>query len=158
MRIWAFIAASLCLAVQAGWEDQYTGLWFDPSNPGWGVSLHQQGQSINATLLLYGKDGDARYFEARDARLQDWDPYVLWDPVTFGGTLREPGLPSSRAVGTIVLSFRGRLAPRNAHARDRRGEDDEPGHARDVRKYRAGRSLRGQPHRDFVPPMRRALR
>jgi len=105
MRIWAFIAASLCLAVQAGWEDQYSGLWFDPSNPGWGVSLHQQGQSINATLLLYGKDGDARYFEARDARLQDWDPYVLWDPVTFGGTLREPGLPSSRAVGTIVLSF-----------------------------------------------------
>lgn len=105
MRIWAFIAASLCFAAQAAWEDQFAGLWFDPSNPGWGVSVHQQGQSVSATLFVYGKDGAPRYFEARDLRLQDWDPYYFWDDMAFGGTLREPGFPASRTVGTIVFNI-----------------------------------------------------
>jgi hypothetical protein len=66
-RILAALAATLaCLAASAG---TYTDLWFDPQQPGWGVSVVQQSETAFVTLYVYGADGKPTWYVASDARV-----------------------------------------------------------------------------------------
>src|SRR4051812_32433233 len=103
LAMMATMAASLCSPAQAAWEDQFAGLWLNPPTPGWGISIHQQGDRMVATLLTYGSDGRARWYQAADIVLPEWDPYVLWGTVYAGGKLVEGG--TSRAAGSINFIF-----------------------------------------------------
>jgi hypothetical protein len=103
MKNWAVIAALLPSLAQAEWNDQLAGLWLNPDNPGWGVSVQQQGDHAIATVLTYGNNGQAKWYQARDLRLPAWNPHIMDGPVTVSGELLEGG--ASRSVGSIVLTF-----------------------------------------------------
>src|SRR4051812_15611783 len=42
----------------------FTDLWFNPAESGWGLNLIQQNNVIFATLFVYGADNSARWFVA----------------------------------------------------------------------------------------------
>lgn len=44
----------------------YTDLWYNPSENGWGLNLIQQNNAIFATLFVYGSDNTARWYVASD--------------------------------------------------------------------------------------------
>lgn len=46
----------------------YTDLWYNPAESGWGVNVIQQYDTLFATLFVYGTDGSARWFVASDMR------------------------------------------------------------------------------------------
>ena len=94
------------------WEDQFAGLWWNPRQSGWGVSIQQQGQSMSATLLIYGKDGRPKVFHAPAVVLpvyDESDPYLLWDPITFTGALYDGIAGDARKVGSITFDMEGDL-------------------------------------------------
>jgi hypothetical protein len=41
-----------------------TDMWFDPAESGWGLNLIHQGDTLFATLFVYGNDGQPRWFVA----------------------------------------------------------------------------------------------
>ena len=90
-------------------EANLTGLWWHPAEPGWGITLNHQDNTLFATLFIYGDDGTPTWLVAPDAR---------WDGVAFTGTLyRTAGSPFDRMpwqgmtgadpVGDITLTFSG---------------------------------------------------
>jgi len=44
--------------------ENYTDLWWNPAESGWGVNFNHQGEVIFATLFTYGFDGSATWFSA----------------------------------------------------------------------------------------------
>ena len=62
MRAWlrtivAALCGWLCLSIAcahaAALSPDPTGMWYDPANPGWGLSVTQQGETIFAALFVY---------------------------------------------------------------------------------------------------------
>jgi hypothetical protein len=53
-RFWPRIAPYLSTAASSA---NATGLWWDPADPGWGVSLAHQGDTIFGVLFVHGEDG-----------------------------------------------------------------------------------------------------
>jgi len=47
----------------------YSDLWWNPDESGWGVGLQRQGDVIFMTLFVYGTDGAGTWFVAPDVRL-----------------------------------------------------------------------------------------
>lgn len=60
-RLLAAAAAALALSAQAG---QYSDLWFNPQESGWGLNLVQQDETAFATLFVYGPDGRPTWYVA----------------------------------------------------------------------------------------------
>jgi hypothetical protein len=84
-----------------------TDMWFDPAESGWGLNLIHQGNTLFATLFVYGVDRQPKWFVASD---------VSAGPSIYTGTLRECtgawfGGPYSarpfacRDVGTLRFSL-----------------------------------------------------
>ncbi|MEO7743358.1 MAG: hypothetical protein ABIR98_10500 [Usitatibacter sp.] len=46
----------------------YTDLWFNPAESGWGVNVIQQSGTLFATLFVYGADNTPRWYVASDLR------------------------------------------------------------------------------------------
>lgn len=71
-RIIRITAASLVLCVfsgcevaaAAGMSPDPTGLWFDPAESGWGLSVVQRGDSIFALLLVYDEQNRPTWYVA----------------------------------------------------------------------------------------------
>lgn len=106
----ALVAAfGLCLPASAtSFGTNYTDIWFNPSESGWGVNLIQQHDTIFATLFVYGTAGQPHWFVASDLRgsqnsfsgtLYQTTGPVFSAPWTGGG----PAVP----VGSMTLSFSG---------------------------------------------------
>ena len=84
----------------------YTDLWFNPAESGWGVNVIQQYETLFATLFVYGSDGTARWFVASDLR---------GSPTSFTGPLYQTTGPAFTApwtggatptqVGTMTFNF-----------------------------------------------------
>lgn len=53
-KFWPKIAPYLSTSAESA---NATGLWFDPAEPGWGLSLAQQGDTVFAVLFIHGDDG-----------------------------------------------------------------------------------------------------
>jgi len=67
IRAWlAAVAAALSLPAAAG---QYSDLWYDPQESGWGVNVVQQLETAFVTLFVYGPDGKPTWYVASDARV-----------------------------------------------------------------------------------------
>lgn len=88
------LAAVACAATLANATPQVrdaTDMWFDPAESGWGLNLIHQGETLFATLFVYGSDGNPRWFVASSltggASLQG-------SPSVYSGTLRECTGPS----------------------------------------------------------------
>ena len=63
-RFIAALAAFAALAAQAG---SYTDIWFNASEPGWGVSIVHHEDNAFATLFVYGPDGKPTWYVSPDA-------------------------------------------------------------------------------------------
>ena len=66
-RFAAAAFASLAFALPASatnFSTDYTDLWFNPSESGWGVNVIQQGNTLFATLFVYGTDQSPRWYVA----------------------------------------------------------------------------------------------
>lgn len=94
----------------------FTGLWFDPKQPGWGVFLDQQGATVFATLFTHDPAGHPTWlFMSNGARQPDGsfsgDLHRTRGPlaealknVSAAGSLRfEPGLDANRATLTYYV-------------------------------------------------------
>jgi hypothetical protein len=66
-RFLSLLAASMAFALPASattYSTDYTDLWFNPSESGWGVNVIQQSDTMFATLFVYGADNSARWYVA----------------------------------------------------------------------------------------------
>jgi len=99
-------------AVTAGTD--FTDLWFNPAESGWGVNLIQQNNIIFATLFVYGNDSSARWFVASN---------LQGGGTAFTGQLFQttgpafsanfnPAAVTATAVGTMTISFSSAPAAR----------------------------------------------
>lgn len=81
-------AASQSRMQGAGWRND---LWFAPGEPGWGLNVIEQGDTIFASLFVYDTQGRPRWYSASNLRQQgdsaDGD-------VTYAGPLTESTGPS----------------------------------------------------------------
>ncbi len=103
-RVWPEVAPYLSAeSTQAN----HTGLWSDPTEPGWGVSLDQEQGVIVATLFAYGPDGAPAWLSASALHEQSADTYSgeLYSTTgaPYDATAWTPIGVSS--VGTLSVSF-----------------------------------------------------
>lgn len=83
----ALVAAALPAAAAqrpATLATEYTDLWWNPQESGWGLNVVQQGETAFITLFVYGPDGRPTWYFASNARVYalDWE-----DNPSFRGTL-----------------------------------------------------------------------
>jgi hypothetical protein len=99
---------------------QYSDLWWDPQESGWGMNIVHQGETAFVTLFVYGPDGKPTWYVASDARVFATDG--SGNPA-FRGTLYkttgpwlggpfDPAMVGVAAVGALVIEPRpgGQLA------------------------------------------------
>ena len=79
-----FLAALLCAgafpALATPQVRNNTDMWFDPAESGWGLNLIHQGNTLFATLFVYGADRQPKWYVASN---------VSGDGGVYTGTLRE---------------------------------------------------------------------
>src|SRR5689334_13033393 len=107
----AFVASFLVSlpAAATNFGTDYTDLWWNPNESGWGVNVIQQWDTIFATLFVYDQTGSARWFVASNLTgsqntfsgtlYQTTGPY-------FGGPFNPAGVHAP-AVGTMTFAFNG---------------------------------------------------
>ena len=111
LRKLAALAACLGFALPASansFGTDYTDLWWNPAESGWGINLIQQYEVIFATMFVYGPDNSARWFVASDLR---------GNQSSFSGTLYQTTGPAFSApwtggvtntpVGNMSVVFNG---------------------------------------------------
>lgn len=110
-------AAAAAFFASAAHAGSYTDIWFDPQQPGWGVSIVHQDENAFATLFLYGPDGRPTWYVASDAHAIAFSG-IDGSPL-FHGTLYKTegswfGAPFDAArsrttpVGELYLEARGK--------------------------------------------------
>lgn len=104
------LALALCLPARASID--YSDLWWNEAESGWGVGLQRQGDVIFLTLFVYGADGAGTWFVAPDVRLLDasgaassWHgPLYRANGPGLAATFDAAAVESS-PVGTAALEF-----------------------------------------------------
>lgn len=105
----AVAALGFCLPASAtSYGTDYTDLWWNPAENGWGVNLIQQYGTIFATLFVYGTDNSPRWYVASQ---------LEGSPNSFSGTLYQTTGPAfsapwtggqpPTAVGSMSVAFSG---------------------------------------------------
>ena len=109
-RIAAAAVAAIAIPASATtYSTDFTDIWWNPAEDGWGVNLIQQYNTIFATFFVYGSDGAARWFVA---------PEATGNGSTFSSTLYQttgpafsatwnPSLKTVTPVGSATFSFNG---------------------------------------------------
>ena len=113
MSFRTFLAAAMfCAALPAFATPQpidATGLWINPSESGWGISVYHQGDTLFASLFVYGADGQPKWYTASGmtgggtqysgALVEATGPY-------FGATSQfNPSAVTRRTVGTMTMTL-----------------------------------------------------
>lgn len=97
-----------------------SGLWWNPSESGWGINLTQRRDVIFAVWFTYDAAGAPRWLTASDCRMSPPPPCPeCIQNATCSGTLHEssgprffnatfdPGAVVTRPVGTLSITFQG---------------------------------------------------
>lgn len=91
----------------AGPTRNYTGIWYMPSEAGWGVKLFQFPNVLFGVWFVYDSQGRASWFQL-DPTWTDTDvasgPVLRWTGPPWGPTYN-PNLRNSTQVGTFTLTF-----------------------------------------------------
>jgi hypothetical protein len=90
----------------------YTDLWWNPAENGWGVNVIQQGDTLFATLFVYSSSGSASWYVASGATFtgQQGSAPVFSGPLYqtngpwFGGAF-DPAAVGLRQVGSATFTF-----------------------------------------------------
>ncbi len=85
------IAAALATTSRAVSSSNYTGLWWNPAESGWGISLNHQGDTVFAALFTYSDAGTPMWLVMSSGPKQA-------DGRTFAGTLHRMRGPAFDAV------------------------------------------------------------
>jgi hypothetical protein len=106
-------AAVFCAALPAFSTPQpvdATGLWVNPAELGWGISVYHQGDTLFASLFVYGPDGQPKWYTASGLV---GGPSVYTGPLIeatgpyFGSSEFNPATVTRRSVGTMTLTLSG---------------------------------------------------
>ena len=107
-KILASAILALALPVQASTAtSDWTDLWWNPNESGWGVNVIQQADILFLTFFVYAADGSPRWYSASDMRYNSNSGTTL----TFQGALYETrgvlngGATQYREVGDAIISF-----------------------------------------------------
>lgn len=114
--LFALLVLPLALVVRAT-PQQHDGndLWIAPDESGWGLNLFHQGDTLFASLFVYGPDGKARWYTGSSLVGDDGGP--LHDrPAVYSGALYEssgppvgapfdPARVTRRQVGTMSVEL-----------------------------------------------------
>ena len=116
MKLFKHLAAGFVAALAAAmpaaastFSVDYTDLWLNPNESGWGLNLVQQYDTMFGTIFLYGPDGSDRWFSASaltpsggttfsGALTQSSGPY-------YGAGTFNPTAVTRNTVGTMSVSF-----------------------------------------------------
>ncbi len=116
----AFAAALLFVtslaAVQAHaantWGTDFSDVWWNPAESGWGANVQHQGEVAFMTLFVYGSDGTARWYIAPNMPSSSASFPVLFTGAFyqtngpyFGSGAFDPAAVGARQVGTATLTF-----------------------------------------------------
>jgi hypothetical protein len=115
LRAAAALLATAAFALPARattYSTDYTDLWYNPNESGWGVNFIQQGNVIFATLFVYGVGNVPQWFTA-----SDMEPSPAGSQTTFTGQLFQtsgpyfaagsfdPNQVTRNTVGTMTVVF-----------------------------------------------------
>ncbi|HYC38401.1 MAG TPA: hypothetical protein VEC19_18380 [Usitatibacter sp.] len=89
----------------------YTGIWWNPLESGWGLSLHQSAMhGVFGAFFVYGASGEPEWFTLQGGQ---WLDSVTWRGTVyrttgpfFAGPDYDPRLVLVQAAGTATLDFR----------------------------------------------------
>lgn len=89
----------------------YSGMWWNASESGWGLSLHQSATDVMfGALFVYGADGEAEWFTLQGGR---WETATRWSATLYrtigpfyAGPVFDPRRVVVQAVGNASLDFR----------------------------------------------------
>jgi hypothetical protein len=87
--------------------DNYTDLWWNPSESGWGININHQGTTLFATLFTYDRDGTPMWLVMPSSARQ---PDGSWQGTLYRTTgpafnATPWGAIQSTAVGTMRIAF-----------------------------------------------------
>ena len=88
----------------------FSDLWWNPAESGWGVTLTHEGNAIFATLFVYAADGSAQWYSGAAFPSSDSTSALYTGQFFegrgpyFGGPFN-PALAGNRLVGTITLNL-----------------------------------------------------
>ena len=111
-RLAAGLVAAFAIAMPSAastYSVDYTDLWINPNESGWGLNLVQQYDVMFATIFLYGPDGSDRWFSASALTpaggnsfsgqlFQSSGPY-------YGAGVFNSSAVTRNPVGTMTVSF-----------------------------------------------------
>jgi hypothetical protein len=105
LALFASLAVSLPAAATTIAVD-YTDMWWNPAESGWGVNITQQGDTIFATLFVYGPDNTPRWYTGT---LRPSGSIAYTGPMyvttgTYFGSQSFTGGPASQ-VGNMTFNF-----------------------------------------------------
>lgn len=104
--LFAVLLAASSLAFSTPQARNATDIWFNAAEPGWGLNLIHQGDTIFASLFVYGPDGQPRWYFASGltgAGSTYSGPLYESTGSWFGAQLFTRGTP--RQVGTMTLAI-----------------------------------------------------
>ena len=89
----------------------YSDIWWNPSESGWGVSITQQHQTLFAVWYAYGADGQSSWYVLPGGAWISGDTYsgtlyrAASAPVSFLSGAFDPAAVTRTPVGTLALRF-----------------------------------------------------
>ena len=90
-------------------DTNYTALWWNPAENGWGLNLSHQGNTLFGTLYTYGPDGTPTWY-SMSAGVKQADGSYLGDLASttgpaFNSSPWNPSAVRATLVGTMRVSF-----------------------------------------------------
>ena len=90
--------------------EDFSDIWYNAAESGWGVGISQQGDRIFATWYVYGDDGEAMWITMPDSVLEMSYAGIVARPLARGDIYTTRGNPdgsyTSTKVGTAEIFFR----------------------------------------------------
>lgn len=115
MRLLSILAACAAAGAHAGSTvtTDFSDLWFNANEEGWGMNIIQQRDIQFITLFVYGPNGQPTWFVAPDTRYTGSDssgtlafsgPLYATDGPYFGARTFDEALVGARLVGSIAFA------------------------------------------------------
>ena len=88
----------------------YSGVWWNPLEPGWGLSIHQAPSNyVFGALFVYGSDNQPTWFTLQSGRWSSttrWEGFLYRTTGPFFGSLDfDSRLVLILPAGTVTLEF-----------------------------------------------------
>jgi len=108
-----FLACLMSVHCRAAntWGTDFSDLWWNPNESGWGANISHQGEVIFMTMFVYGPDGSTRWYVASGMTSPGGNGTLTFTGALyqttgpfFGGAFN-PANVSVRQVGTATLIF-----------------------------------------------------